>query len=87
MDRTRPTPNTSRNERALAHLKIVSRLLAHELHAQQSPRVTISREELLEIQTSLDLYIEDALRTRNPSGAPIGPAAEVEVQAAASRVN
>jgi hypothetical protein len=87
MDRTRSTPNTTRIERELAHLKILSRLLGHELHAQQSPRLTLSREEIQEIQTSIDLFIEGLLRARSTAGAGLGPAPEVEVQATASRVN
>ncbi len=87
MDRTRSTTNPPRIERELAHLKIISRLLGHELHVQQSPRLTLSREEIQEIQTSIDLFIEDALRSRGTSGAGLGATPEVEVQAAASRVN
>lgn len=49
--------------RQLAHLKVLSRLLGHELHAQASSRtLTLSREEVLEMQTTLDLFIEEAGR-------------------------
>ncbi len=88
MDRTRSTPNpTSRIERQLAHLKIISRLLGHELHTQQSPRLTLSREALLEIQTSIDLYIEEVMRARSTSSAGVGSGTEVEVQNVPARVN
>ncbi len=91
MERTRSTPNqTSRLERQIAHLKIISRLLGHELHAQNAPRVTFSRDEVLEIQTSIDLYIEEALRTSRGTtagGVRELPPREVEVQAVAARVN
>lgn len=49
--------------RHLASLKILSRLLAHEVHAQgTSKAVTLSRDEVSEIQTALDLYIEEISR-------------------------
>ncbi len=88
MERTRPSPNQpGRFERQLSHLKILSRLLAHELHAQNSPRLTLSRDEVLEIQTSIDLFIEEALRVARGAGAREVPPREVEVQAVAARVN
>ena len=47
--------------RQLASLKVLSRLLAHELHTQGSTRsVTLSREEVNEMKTTLDLFIEEA---------------------------
>jgi ribosome-binding factor A len=86
MDRPRTTANQpNRLERALAHLKIISRLLGHELHAQNAPRLTFSRDEIVEIQTSVDLYIEDAMR--NARGTPTGPTREVELPAVEARVN
>jgi len=86
MERTRSSPNqTPHLERQLAHLKILSRLLGHELHAQNAPRLTFSREAVQEIQTSLDLFIEDALKSAR--GTPLSGAREVEVQAVAARVN
>jgi len=48
----------SRHERELSNLKILSRLLGHELHAQTGARLTMSREQVIEMQTSLDLFIE-----------------------------
>ena len=54
--------------RQLASLKVVSRLLAHELHAQGSAKtVSISRDQLQEIQTTLDLFIEEAGRRLSAS--------------------
>ena len=87
MERTRASSNSpSRIERQLAHLKIVSRLLGHELHAQNSPRLTLSREEVAEIQTSIDLFIEELLRNKSNT-ASLGTAPELEVQAVHARVN
>ena len=60
--------------RQLATLKIVSRLLSHELHAQSSSKsITLSKDEVNEIQTTIDLFIEQVGRT----GA-ITPVAELE---------
>jgi len=59
-------------ERNLAHLKLISRLIGHELHAQSNQRVTLSREELTEMQTSLDLFIEEMSPHRG--GASLEPA-------------
>lgn len=90
MDRnaTSPVPNQSaRHERQLAHLKILSRLLGHELHAQTSPRITLSRDEVEEIQASLDLYIEEMLRNRGGYSGSKGIASELEVQAVPARMN
>ncbi len=70
--------------RQLAQLKIVSRLLAHEQHAQQgSKQVTLSREEIGEIQTCLDLFIEEVGRRQ---GATSGGAL-VETPLVATRNN
>ncbi|NOT28895.1 MAG: hypothetical protein HOP15_00440 [Planctomycetes bacterium] len=86
MDRTRTTANQpNRLERTLAHLKIVSRLLGHELHAQNAPRLSFSREEIGEIQTSIDLFIEEAMKTARGTGA--GPTREVELPTVEARVN
>ena len=73
----------ARMERQLAHLKIISRLLGHELHVQTSNRITLSRDEVIEIQTSIDLFIEEIAKTR--SGRASLGLGEVEVQAVASR--
>jgi hypothetical protein len=86
MDRTRtPGSPSNRLERTLASLKVVSRLLGHELHAQNTPRLTFSRDEVAEIQTCIDLFIEDALRTTR--GAPSPATREVELAAPEARVN
>ena len=90
MDRTQTPSPGSPIERQLAHLKILSRLLSHELRAQSGPRLTLSREEVHEIQTSLDLYIEDAIRRKGgaaPLGGSSGRATPVEVQTVPARVN
>ena len=65
MDRNATGASSAPLERQLSHLKLVSRLLAHELSSQSGPRLTLSREEVIEVQTSLDLFIEEALRTRS----------------------
>ena len=79
MERTRTAANQpNRLERTLSHLKIVSRLLGHELHAQNAPRLTFSREEILEVQTSIDLFIEEALR--GTRGAPAGATRDVSTR-------
>jgi hypothetical protein len=64
--------------RQLANLKILSRLLAHEVHAQgASKTLTLSRDEISEVQTALDLYIEEI--SRRYSQAPsAGGVASVE---------
>jgi hypothetical protein len=71
--------------RQLASLKVLSRLLGHELHAQQSSRsLTLSREEVIEIQTTVDLFIEEIVRRQSqapaasgaPSASPQPPVSE-----------
>jgi hypothetical protein len=55
--------------RQLAHLKVVSRLLGHELHSQgASKAISLSREQVIEIQTTLDLFIEEVSRRTGPMG-------------------
>ena len=55
--------------RQLAHLKVVSRLLGHELHAQgASKSITLSRDQVIEIQTTIDLFIEDVGRRTGTAG-------------------
>ena len=81
-------PRTSRIERQLAPLKIISRLLGHELRTSQGARLTMTRDSLMEIQTSLDMYIESMLRTRSGQVASSTRSVnEVEVQPVSSRVN
>jgi hypothetical protein len=60
--------------RHLSSLKVISRLLGHELHSQTAGKsITLSREEVIEIQTSLDIFIEEA--SRKASGSAGGSAA------------
>ena len=99
MDRSQSPNQPSSLERQISHLKIISRLLGHELHAQTSPRLTISREEVTEIQTSIDLFIEDVVKSRSRGTASSvrqamsggmdsrGPDAGLQIQAVPSRVN
>ncbi len=92
MERNRTSPATSRTsriERQLAPLKIISRLLGHELRASQATRLTLTREEVLEIQTSLDMYIETISRARGSQGSGAAPrdSGQVDVQPVSSRVN
>jgi hypothetical protein len=55
-------------QRSLASVKIVSRLLSHELHAQAASKmVTLSRDEVVEIQTVIDVFIEEVTRRQNVS--------------------
>ncbi len=55
---------TAALQRQLANLKLVSRLLGHELHTQSSAKaINLSRDAVLEIQTTLDLFIEEASRS------------------------
>jgi hypothetical protein len=76
MEPVSQTKYSAQVARQLASLKIVSRLLAHELHAQSTAKsITLSKDEVLEIQTMLDLFIEQVGRT-GPSGsisAPVEP--------------
>ncbi len=61
-------------QRQLANLKLLSRLIGHELHTQTGAKViTLSREEVEEIQTTIDLFIEEV--GSRPSGAGLGLAA------------
>jgi hypothetical protein len=65
-------PNSAM-QRQLANLKLISRLLGHELHSQSSAKViNFSRESVSEIQTTLDLFIEEA--SRNQMGLNAGTA-------------
>jgi hypothetical protein len=67
---------TSNLARHVANLKLISRLLGHELHAQGSAKtVTLSRDGVLEIQTTLDLFIEEVSRQGGQLGSANGVAA------------
>ena len=51
----------STSHRHIATLKVVSRLLGHELKSQVAGKaISMSRDEVTEIQTTIDLYIEQA---------------------------
>ena len=82
MDRNSTSGSTL--ERHISNLKILSRLLAHELRSQTGPRLNLSREEVTEIQTSIDLFIEESCKRRGSGGAHT---AEVDVTTVASRMN
>jgi hypothetical protein len=76
MEALTPSKQSTQLQRQLATLKIVSRLLSHELHAQQNSKsVTLSRDEVVELQTCIDLFIEEAARKQVPST----PAADASV--------
>ncbi|MDP6540976.1 MAG: hypothetical protein QF903_16095 [Planctomycetota bacterium] len=77
----KPTTNrTSTQDRSLATLKLVSRLLGHELHSQASAKaITLSREEVEEIQVTLDLFIEQAARGAGSTAGIKAAAAERRV--------
>ena len=49
--------------RHVAPLKLVSRLLSHELHSQGGAQaISLSRDAVSEIQTCIDLFIEEAMK-------------------------
>jgi hypothetical protein len=81
------TKNMNPVVRQLASLKLLSRLLGHELHAQGgSKSVTLSREEVSEIQTTVDLFIEEITRRQGQSPtAPVASAAASEPHLVAAR--
>jgi len=57
-------------QRHLSPLKLVSRLLGHELHVQGNAKsVAFTREQVMEIQSSIDLFIEEASRRSSGTGA------------------
>jgi hypothetical protein len=61
METISPSKAQAQTQRSLASLKIVSRLLSHELHAQSSQKtLTLSRDEIIEIQTVIDVFIDEA---------------------------
>ena len=67
------SPSKSQNPlvRQLASLKISSRLLGHELHAQGTAKMLqLSREEIIELQTTLDLFIEEISRRQGMAAQP-----------------
>lgn len=63
MESISPAKAQALSQRSLASLKIVSRLLSHELLAQSASKaITLSRDEVIEVQTVIDVYIEEASR-------------------------
>ena len=83
MDKTSKAASATRLDRELAHLKIISRLLGHEMHSQNGNRIQLSRDSVLEIQTSLDLFIESVAVGRK--SAP--QVTSIETTPVVSRVN
>ncbi len=81
MERNQSITRGDHVERQLSHLKILSRLLGHELHAQTGSRVTLSRDEVTEMRTCLDLFIEEILRGRGG-----GPTAARSVESAGPEI-
>jgi hypothetical protein len=66
MEPLSPAKAQTQTQRSLAALKLVSRLMSHELHSQSTSKtITLSRDEVLEIQTCVDLYIEEMSRRQN----------------------
>jgi hypothetical protein len=52
---------------------MVSRLLGHEMHAQGAAKtISLSREELGEIRTTIDLFIEEASKRTGGSMGSMG---------------
>lgn len=83
--------NLARLDRELSNLKLLSRLLGHELSCQNGKRISLSREEVLEMQTSIDLFIEEAMRFRGTgtgmAGGFSGGVGGVNTESVTTRVN
>lgn len=63
-------------QRHLSPLKLVSRLLGHEMHVQANAKaISLTREQVLEIQSSIDLFIEEASRRLGSGGGGMGSSA------------
>lgn len=63
-------------ERQLSKLKLISRLLSHEVHSQGGAKtITLSREEVAEIKTTIDLFIEEV--SSRPTSATVRSAEAV----------
>ena len=72
----------SSSQRHIATLKVVSRLLGHELKSQAAGKaISMSRDEVTEIQTTIDLYIEQASKGQksSASSAPVAEAQETRM--------
>ena len=62
------------SQRHIATLKVVSRLLGHALKSQAAGKaISMSRDEVTEIQTTIDLFIEQASKGQKSqsSSAPV----------------
>jgi hypothetical protein len=80
MDTMGNSRGTNALARQLASLKLLSRLLGHELHAQGSSKsVTLSREEVSEMQVTLDLFIEEVSRRMGGGGSLSSGAQETQL--------
>ena len=86
MERNQSTTRGDLLERKLAHLKILSRLLGHELHGQTGSRITLRREEVLEVRTTIDLFIEDIMQGRSATGSSAS-VTRVEPEVVPARIN
>jgi hypothetical protein len=74
MELQSPSKSLNPTVRQLASLKVLSRLLGHELHAQGAAKaIQLSRDEVVEIQTTLDLFIEEI--SKRHAGTATQPAA------------
>ena len=73
--------------RHLSTLKLVSRLLGHELHSQGGAKsITLSRDEVLEMQTSIDIFIEEVGRgSRGGGNGMSGVASTTDVELVPAR--
>jgi len=60
-------------QRHLSPLKLVSRLLGHEMHVQANAKsVSFSRDQVIEIQSAIDLFIEEAARRVGGAASSMG---------------
>jgi hypothetical protein len=60
-------------QRHLSNLKLLSRLLGHELHSQSGAKaITLSRDEVEEMQTTIDLFIEEVTARGGALGSGLG---------------
>lgn len=77
MDASNQNRTPSSLQRHLSNLKLVSRLLGHELHSQSNAKaISLSRDAVQEIQTTLDLFIEEVARGQGSFGSTTAAAAQ-----------
>lgn len=83
MDTMSTTQRSAHLARQICNLKLISRLLGHELHAQSSSKsIQLSKEEVAEIRTTIDLFIEEVSRQQGSKGtsyASVGAAPEAPI--------